>query len=370
MPPRRRLKICLAASGGGHLRQLLDLAPAWGPHDAFFVTEDTALSRSLAETHRTHYVAHVALGQGRLGAPLKMVLAGVRNCLQSWRVIWRERPDVIVTTGAGSVFFSVLWSRLLGAEVVVIESFARFERLSAFAKICGPIAHHKVLQSQVLQRFWPNARVFDPMRVLDTPPPPKRGLLFATVGATLPFDRLTRAVATLKQSGAIAEDVVIQTGVGGYRPDGIETYETLPFDAMLSRLKEADIVVCHGGTGSLITALRQGCKVVAMPRLFKNGEHYDDHQAEITDAFAARGLIEVVCRDQDFPAALDRARARRPVTATSDPAALIGYLQTLLGDGAARSGSQGLPEVRSERAARSKDLEPTVVLRYRPPSRE
>ena len=329
-PPDRRLKICLAGSGGGHLRQLLDLEPAWARHDAFFVTEDTGLSRSLARNHRVHFVAHVALGQGRLGAPARMALAGVRNFFQSARIILRERPRLVITTGAGSVFFAVLWARLLGAKVVVIESFARFERLSAFARIAGPLAHHRVIQSPALARFWPTARVFDPLKVLDTPPPPKRGLLFATVGATLPFDRLVRAVAAAKAGGAIPETVIIQTGVGGHRPGAIETHETLPFETMLAHLRDADIVVCHGGTGSLITALRQGCRVVAMPRAFAAGEHYDDHQAEITRAFAARGLIEIAQSSEDFTAALQRVRARPPVTATSDPAELVRYLREVL----------------------------------------
>ena len=329
-PVDRRLKICLAGSGGGHLRQLLDLEPAWGPHDAFFVTEDTGLSRSLAENHRVRFVEHVALGQGRLGAPVRMVLAGVRNFFQSAAIILRERPRFVITTGAGSVYFPVLWSRVLGAKIVVVESFARFERLSAFARIAGPLAHHRVVQSQGLRRFWPTAMVFDPMKALDTPPPPKRGLLFATVGATLPFDRLVRAVADAKANGDIPETVIIQTGVGGHRPEAIETHETLPFETMLAYLRDADIVVCHGGTGSLITALRQACRVVAMPRSFRNGEHYDDHQTEITEAFAARGLIEVAHSSEDFPTAMERIRARPPVTATSDPAELIGYLQELL----------------------------------------
>src|SRR3546814_7209069 len=49
---RAGAKICLAGSGGGHVRQLLDLEPAWRGHDAFFVTEDKALGESLAEHYR------------------------------------------------------------------------------------------------------------------------------------------------------------------------------------------------------------------------------------------------------------------------------------------------------------------------------
>src|SRR3546814_13248667 len=67
--------------------------------------------------------------------------------------------------------------------------------------------------------------------------------------------------------------------------------DTLPFAKVQKLLHDADIVVCHGGTGSLITALRAGCRVIAMPRLSERGEHYDNHQSEITEAFVARGLI-------------------------------------------------------------------------------
>jgi hypothetical protein len=54
----RPLKICLAASGGGHVRQLLDLSPAWARYDHFFITEDTALGRSIAADHPRRRVAH------------------------------------------------------------------------------------------------------------------------------------------------------------------------------------------------------------------------------------------------------------------------------------------------------------------------
>lgn len=118
---RRRPRLCLAGSGGGHVRQLLDLEPVWSAHDHFFVTEDTALGQSLKARARVHFVSHVALGQGRLGAPLRMILSGLRNLAKSAAVIGRERPDIVITTGAGSMFFSVLWARLLGARIVLVE---------------------------------------------------------------------------------------------------------------------------------------------------------------------------------------------------------------------------------------------------------
>lgn len=329
-PAGRRLRLCLAASGGGHVRQLLDLESIWSKHDYFFVTEDTALGATLAQTHRTHFVPHVAIGQARLGAPWQMVRAGISNFFRSASIIARERPDVVISTGAGAVFFAVAWARLRGARTVVIDSFARFDRPSLFARIAAPIADDMVVQSKALASHFPKAKVFDPFRLLDAAPPPKRPLLFATVGATLPFERLVSSVAELKARGGLSEEVIIQTGVGAPQPEGVTAVETLPFDKIQQLLREADIVVCHGGTGSLITALRQGCRVIAFPRLLEKGEHYDNHQAEITSAFAARGLIEVANDADELAAAIARIKSRPPVLATTDPSELIGYLDGVL----------------------------------------
>lgn len=325
-----RLRICLAGSGGGHVRQLLDLEGAWSPHEHFFVSEDTALSQSIAKNHRTHFVAHLALGQARLGSPLKMLAAAARNFVQTGKIMLAERPHLVISTGAGAVFFSVLWGRLVGAKVVTVESFARFHHPSVFARLTGPFANHKVVQSQALAKRYPEAAVFDPLQILDTPRPEKKPLLFATVGAILPFDRLVNMVAELKARGEIDEEVVIQTGTGGVAPEGVETHETLSFDEMQNRLRDADIVVCHGGTGSLITALRQGCRIVAVPRLFSQGEVYDDHQAQITKAFADRGLIAVANTVEELSEALKTVRSRPPILATSNPEELIAYLEELI----------------------------------------
>ena len=218
------LRICLAGSGGGHIRQLLDLEPAWRTHSYFFLSEDTALTRSIAKNHRTVFVPHFALGQARLGKPAKMLIAGCRNFFSSAKIIITERPDVLITTGAGSVFWSVIWARMLGARIVLIESFARFKAPSVFGKLTAPFAHHKVAQSRALSTHWPDAAVFDPLRPLDTPRPKKKPLLFATVGAILPFDRLINLVAEAKQLGLISEDVIAQVGEGGTRPEGIATF--------------------------------------------------------------------------------------------------------------------------------------------------
>lgn len=333
---RDRPILCLAASGGGHVRQILDLEPLWRDFPRFFVTEDTALGRSIAAGADTEFVPHFALGQARLGSPLRMLGAAWRSLWRSLSIIRRRRPDVVLTTGAGSLLFIVLWARLRGARIVLIDSFARFEAPSAFARLAGPLAHLRIAQAANSAQRWPGARVFDPLRMLDTPAPPKEPLLFATVGATLPFPRLVATVLAAKAAGRIEEKVILQVGTGAAAGlgthDGVEIVEELAFDEVQALLRRARWVVCHGGTGSIITALREHCRVVAIPRRFALAEHYDEHQEEITRAFEQRGLLRIAHDQQSLANAMDDLRSAPPRAATTDPAPLIAYLAKWIGD--------------------------------------
>lgn len=330
----RPLRICLAASGGGHLRQLLDLESVWSKHDHFFVTEKISLGESIAREHRVHFVEHYSLGQMRWGKPVRMGLGMARNLVQSLRIIARERPDVVITTGAGAVYWVSVLARLLRRPLVFIESFARFDHPSQFGKMVKPIATDLIVQSPALKLQWPDAQVFDPLKPLDKERPRKRQLLFATVGATLPFDRMTGAVLDFMNREGASLEAIIQTGQGsryaGQSGSNWRCVESLPFDEVKEILKEAELVITHGGTGSLITALREGCRVVAMPRSFDRKEHYDDHQLEIVNSFGGRGLIQVATDVEDLPAAIERARSAPPQMFTTDHSRLAHWLEERL----------------------------------------
>ena len=59
-------------------------------------------------------------------------------------------------------------------------------------------------------------------------------------------------------------------------------------------MAKSDIVIAHGGTGAIITAVKQGKKVIAVPRLAKYGEHVDDHQIQLVTEFESSGIISAV----------------------------------------------------------------------------
>ncbi len=312
----RPLKILLAASGGGHLRQLLDLEPVWGQHDHVFVTTDFALGRSVAREHRVHFVTEYGFGMWHQRRRIAMLWLSARNCFEAIALVLRERPQLVIMTGGAAIFWPILLARLSGARLVSIESFARMEAPSVYGKLVRRFADHLVVQSHKLKAYWPEAEVFDPLRILDKPRPEKESLALVTVGALTSFDRMVGAVIALKRAGGLPERVIIQTGeksvfdTAGLHDLGpqVECVEALDFTTIQDVLKRAELVICHGGTGSIITALREGCRVIAMPRSFAREEAFDDHQEEIVNSFAARGLLEAVYDEADLAAGIARAR--------------------------------------------------------------
>lgn len=334
--------ICLSGSGGGHVRQLLDLAPLWGEFPHFFVTEDTILGRSIGRSDEVEYVPHFALGQARMGKGLGMLFQAWKSFWASGAIMLRRKPDIVICTGAGSQTFVLFWARAIGAQVVLIDSFARFHKPSKFARLTGWLAHVRIAQSADSGRQWKGAKVFDPLRVVHTPAPPKQPLVLATVGAILPFDRLTDLVLDAKRKGLIPERLIMQVGHCEHpieAVEGVDIVPEMPFHQLLELLANAEVVICHGGTGSLVTALSNHCKVIAIPRRTEMGDAYDNHQLEITEAFASRGLIEIAEDAESLEQALKAARTRQPVAIRMEHSALIAFLRARI-----RESFPGVPQ--------------------------
>lgn len=120
-------------------------------------------------------------------------------------------------------------------------------------------------------------------------------MIFVTVGThEQPFDRLVKEIDNLIHLGAIKEDVFIQTGYCLYKPQYCKYSEFLPFDTMMSYLKNTDCIITHGGTGSIMLALYHNKIPVVFPRQKKFNEHIDDHQVLFTKTLEQKKKIIAV----------------------------------------------------------------------------
>lgn len=121
-------------------------------------------------------------------------------------------------------------------------------------------------------------------------------MIFVTVGThEQPFNRLIGCIDKLKHDGIIKEHVVIQTGYSTYEPSYCEWDRLYPYNQIQKFVKEARIIITHGGPSSFIMPLQVGKIPIVVPRRFNFGEHVNNHQVSFTKAVAERmGIIIVV----------------------------------------------------------------------------
>lgn len=119
-------------------------------------------------------------------------------------------------------------------------------------------------------------------------------MIFVTVGSrNYPFDRLFKKLDELYEQGILTDRMFAQTGTSVYRPKHFEYKDFISQEEFLQRVQEADIVVSHGASGSIMKALNAGKKVIAVTRLEKYGEHINDHQIQNNTAFGSNGYVLV-----------------------------------------------------------------------------
>lgn len=114
-------------------------------------------------------------------------------------------------------------------------------------------------------------------------------MIFVTVGThEQSFNRLIIKIDELKKRNVIQEDVFIQTGFSTYKPKYCKWEKIIPYEKMESYVKNARIVITHGGPASFIMPLQYGKIPIVVPRQKQFEEHINDHQVEFAHNVAER----------------------------------------------------------------------------------
>lgn len=130
-------------------------------------------------------------------------------------------------------------------------------------------------------------------------------MIFVTLGSQkFQFNRLLKKLDNLVKNSKIKEEIFAQIGYSDYKPQNYKYKDFVDRDQFKDIMSKSDIVITHGGTGAIITAVKQEKKVIAMPRLAKYGEHVDDHQIQIVKEFEDSGIIKAVYDIEDLEKAL------------------------------------------------------------------
>ena len=127
----KQLKICLAASAGGHISQLLKLAACWNGYETFCVTTTEVVRNKLNKLGEVYVV-----GECNRQHPIRVVTVFLR-CI---RIVLRKRPDVVISTGAAAGCILCFLCKMFGAKVVWIDSITNVERISLSGRMVRYIA--------------------------------------------------------------------------------------------------------------------------------------------------------------------------------------------------------------------------------------
>lgn len=144
------MKVALVCSSGGHLAQLYRLRPWWSRHQRLWVTFDTPDAVALLADEPVVWAHHPTT---------RNLPNAVRNLALAFRVLRRERPDVVVSDGAGVAFPFFLAARLVRARTVYIEVYDRIDSRTLTGRLCEPIADLFCVQWEEQRRLYPRARL-------------------------------------------------------------------------------------------------------------------------------------------------------------------------------------------------------------------
>lgn len=137
------VKICLVASAGGHLSQLLKIVSPAEEYEAFVITTSEAVRENLAHLGPVHVVGECNRQHG-----LRVIRVFFR-CLE---ILRRQRPDVVLSTGAAAGCLCCFLGKLLGARIVWIDSITNVERISLSGRLVRHIADLFLVQWPALAR--------------------------------------------------------------------------------------------------------------------------------------------------------------------------------------------------------------------------
>ncbi len=140
-----RASVLFVSSSGGHLDQLARLEPWWTDHDRHWVTFPLPDAKSRLEGESITWAHHPTT---------RNIPNLLRNLKLAWRVLRREKPDVVVSTGAAVALPFFLFARLLRMKTVYVEVFDRIGSRTLTGRLCRPLSSLFLVQWPEQQKLY------------------------------------------------------------------------------------------------------------------------------------------------------------------------------------------------------------------------
>lgn len=145
------MKACFIASSGGHWEELMCLREVAKEYEIVYITEEGGQASDSnfekiyvlpqINRHEKHFALHF-----------------IQLFIKAAKIMFAEKPDFIITTGALVVFPFCVYAKLMRSKIIYIESFARVHNKSLTGKLVYPLADLFLVQWEALLELYPKAK--------------------------------------------------------------------------------------------------------------------------------------------------------------------------------------------------------------------
>lgn len=126
------------------------------------------------------------------------------------------------------------------------------------------------------------------------------------------FHRLLEEIEKNIENGTIKEEVTVQAGYTKFQSQKMKIIDFVSKEQLDELQNQADLIITHGGVGSIISSIRKGKKVIAVPRKHEYEEHVNNHQTDIVKNFNEQGYIIGIEKVEDLKQAIIKAKEFKP----------------------------------------------------------
>ncbi|MGI6325038.1 MAG: PssE/Cps14G family polysaccharide biosynthesis glycosyltransferase [Bacilli bacterium] len=147
----------------------------------------------------------------------------------------------------------------------------------------------------------------------------------------LSFKRLLNAIQKQIDKGNIKDKVIVQAGFTKYNSKDMEIFDTVSEEKLYELIKEADLIITHGGVGSIMAAITNNKKVIAAARLKKYKEAVNNHQLQIINYFKEKGYILSLDNFNELDRLLKKIKHFNPLKYKKDNNNIVKLIEEYIG---------------------------------------
>jgi len=151
------IKVCIACSAGGHFSEAIK-ATKNIRHEKYYVTYRNALVQEFSKNNKVYFVTHP-----RHCALILRFFLFLKNLIQSVLILLKERPDLIISTGADVAVATCIIGKLMGKKLIYIESGGYVTSKSLSGRLVYPFADLFLVQWEPALKNYPKAKYGGPL---------------------------------------------------------------------------------------------------------------------------------------------------------------------------------------------------------------